>query len=109
MSDVITLLRLMADEGASDLLLTANTRPHIKVNGVTRPVDMPALNSGDTKERAYAFMTERQRKDFEETKESNFALQVDGIGRFRLNVYYQRGEVSVAVRCLLYTSDAADE
>src|SRR5665647_46620 len=98
MSDVITLLRLMADEGASDLLLTANTRPHIKVNGVTRPVDMPALNSGDTKERAYAFMTERQRKDFEETKESNFALQVEGVGRFRLNVYYQRGEVSVAVR-----------
>jgi twitching motility protein PilU len=98
MSDVITLLRLMADEGASDLFLSAHTRPHIKVEGVTRPVDMPALNSGETKERAYSFMTERQRKDFEETKESNFALQVDGIGRFRLNVYYQRGEVSVAVR-----------
>ena len=46
MSDVITLLRLMADEGASDLFLSANTRPHIKVNGVTRPVDMPALNTG---------------------------------------------------------------
>lgn len=109
MSDVITLLRLMADEGASDLLLTANTRPHIKVNGVTRPVDMPALNSGDTKERAYAFMTERQRKDFEETKESNFALQVEGIGRFRLNVYYQRGEVSVAVRHIKSTIPSFEE
>ena len=76
---------------------------------MTRPVDMPALNSGDTKERAYAFMTERQRKDFEETKESNFALQVDGIGRFRLNVYYQRGEVSVAVRHIKSTIPSFEE
>ena len=98
MSDVITLLQLMADEGASDLFLSANTRPHIKVQGVTRPVDMPALNSGETKERAYSFMTDSQRKDFEATKESNFALHVDTIGRFRLNVYYQRGEVSTVVR-----------
>ena len=98
MSDVITLLRLMADEGASDLFLSANTRPHIKVQGVTRPVDMPALNSGETKERAYSFMTDSQRKEFESTKESNFALHVDGIGRFRLNVFYQRGEVSVVLR-----------
>ena len=109
MSDVITLLRLMADEGASDLFLSAHTRPHIKVEGMTRPVDMPALNSGETKERAYAFMTERQRKDFEETKESNFALQVDGIGRYRLNVYYQRGEVSVAVRRIKSTIPSFEE
>lgn len=109
MSDVITLLRLMADGGASDLFLSAHTRPHIKVEGMTRPVDMPALNSGDTKERAYAFMTERQRKDFEETKESNFALQVEGIGRFRLNVYYQRGEVSVAVRHIKSTIPSFEE
>lgn len=98
MSDTKSLLQLMVDEGASDLLLTAETPPHIKVDGVTFPVDMPALKPGESKTLAYSFMTKRQCKEFEETKESNFALSFDGIGRFRVNVYYQRGEVSMAVR-----------
>lgn len=98
MSDTKSLLKLMVDEGASDLLLTADTRPHIKVDGVTYPVDMPELKSGESKTLAYSFMTKRQCKEFEETKECNFALSLDGIGRFRVNVYYQRGEVSMAIR-----------
>lgn len=109
MSDTNSLLKLMVDEGASDLLLTANTRPHIKVDGVTRPADMPALNPGESKALAYAFMTKSQCNDFEATKESNFALSIDGIGRFRLNVYYQRGEVSVAVRQIKSTIPAFEE
>lgn len=109
MSDSKELLRLMVNEGASDLLLTANARPHIKVNGVTRPAEMPELKPGESKSLAYSFMTGPQCKDFEETKESNFALSIDGVGRFRLNVYYQRGEVSVAVRQIKSSIPTFDE
>ncbi|BCB28765.1 twitching motility protein PilT [Sulfurimicrobium lacus] len=109
MSDTRSLLQLMVDKGASDLLLTAETPPHIKIDGVTSPVDMPALKAGESKALAYAFMTKRQSKEFEETKESNFAVSVDGIGRFRLNVYYQRGEVSVAIRQIKSTIPSFDE
>lgn len=98
MSDMKSLLQLMVDEGASDLLLTASIRPHVKVEGAIRPIDMPDLKPGESKALAYSFMTRQQCKEFEEARELNFAVSVDGIGRFRANVYYQRGEVSMAIR-----------
>ena len=90
----------LGELGASDLFLTAETVPHIKVDGVPRPADMPVLEPGESKQLVYELMNQQQREAFEETKESNFALALDGIARFRVNAYYQRGEVSAVIRLI---------
>lgn len=100
MTDVKALLKMMAELGASDLFLTADAIPHIKVDGVPRPADMPVLEPGESKKLVYELMNQQQRKEFEESKECNFALAYEGIGRFRVNVYYQRGEVSAVMRLI---------
>lgn len=98
MTDIHALLKLMVDHGASDLFLTYGAAPHIKIEGVTRPVNGPLLGRGEVKSVAYSIMSERQRATFEETFESNLSLSVDGVGRFRVNVYFQRGDVAMVVR-----------
>lgn len=98
MTDIHSLLKLMVDHGASDLFITCGAAPHLKVEGVTRPVDGPALQRGEVKAVAYSIMSERQRAAFEDTFESNLSLSVDDVGRFRVNVYFQRGEVAMVVR-----------
>jgi twitching motility protein PilU len=100
MADIHALLKLMADQGASDLFLTVGAAPHIKIEGVTRPVNIPALKRGEVKALAYSIMTERQTALFEDTLESNLSFSLDGVGRFRVNAYFQRGEVAVVVRLL---------
>jgi len=109
MSKNNAILKLMVDQNASDLILTAETAPHIKIDGIMRPADLPALKPGESKELAYSFMTQQQCKEFEEGKELNFALSVAGIGRFRMNVYLQRGEVSLAVRLIKSTIPTFEE
>jgi twitching motility protein PilU len=103
MADVRALLKLMVEAGASDLFLTAETVPHIKVDGVPRPADMPVLEPGESQRLVYELMNQHQRKEFEQTKESNFAMALDGMARFRVNVYYQRGEVSAVIRLIKST------
>lgn len=98
MTDIHALLKLMVDHGASDLFLTCGAAPHIKIEGVTRPVNSPPLARGEVKTVAYSIMSERQRAAFEDTFESNLSLSVDDVGRFRINVYFQRGEVAMVVR-----------
>ena len=98
MADIHALLKLMADQGASDLFLTCGCAPHIKIEGTTRPVNLPALKRGEVKAMAYGIMTERQSAAFEETFEANQSLSLDGVGRFRVNMFYQRGEVGMVIR-----------
>lgn len=98
MTDIHALLKLMVDHGASDLFLTCDAAPHIKIEGVTRPVNGPALKRGEAKAIAYSIMSERQRAAFEETFEANLSLSVDDVGRFRVNVFFQRGEAAMVVR-----------
>jgi len=98
MTDIQELLKLMAERGASDLFLTVDAAPHFKVEGLTRPAGHPVLRSGEVREIAYSVMSPRQIADFEESYESNLSYVLDGVGRFRVNVYYQRGEVAMVVR-----------
>ena len=118
MADIVELLHLMIERGASDLFISAEISPHMKINGATKPVDLPAhrrkgeqvnivgpvpwpaLKPGESKRLAFELMTDQLRKDFERTKECNFATVVDHASRFRVNVYYQRGEVSMAIRLI---------
>jgi twitching motility protein PilU len=100
MVDIHALLKLMVEKGASDLFLTCGTPPHLKIEGVTHTVKSPALNPGEAKLMAHAIMTDHQSAAFEETMESNLSLSVEGVGRYRVNAYYQRGEVALVVRLI---------
>ncbi len=103
MNEINPYLMMMVENDASDMIITANMRPHIKIEGVLRPAYAPSLPAGESNKLALSLMNDAQRKQFEETKECNLALAVEGIGRFRVNLYYQRGEISIALRRIKLT------
>lgn len=92
------LLRLMADKGASDLFLSAGAPVNIKIDGETRPLKMPSLSADDIRAMAYSLITEDQQKQFEAELELNFAVGLPDAGRFRINLYRQRGAISMVIR-----------
>lgn len=96
--DISRYLAVMVQHGASDLFLSSGTPAGIKVQGTLRRLDEPALDGGQTQALAYSIMRESQIKSFEATLECDFAIALPGLGRFRVNVYRQRGEVAVVVR-----------
>lgn len=96
--DIKLLLRLMAERSASDLFFSTGAPPHMKIEGVSTPMGQGALPPGAIKEIAYSLMDEQQIREFEEEWELNFAISVEDIGRFRVNVFMQRGEVGMVMR-----------
>lgn len=98
--DVYGYLQMLHDQNGSDLFLSVGTTGQIKVEGVTRPVDARVLRPGEVQLMAYQLMTQRQIGDFERDLEMNLAVSVADQARFRINVYYQRGEVSMVVRMI---------
>ena len=94
------LLRLMTQKNGSDLFITANFPPAIKVDGKVTPVSNQILSAGHTAELARAIMNDRQAAEFESTKECNFAISPSGIGRFRVNALIQQGRVAVILRTI---------
>ncbi|TFZ05050.1 PilT/PilU family type 4a pilus ATPase [Ramlibacter rhizophilus] len=83
---------------ASDLFMTVGAHPTVKIQGRMHAVGSATLASGAVKRLAYSAMSDNQRRDFERDLECDLALTVNGLGRFRFNVYVQRGEVSMVVR-----------
>jgi twitching motility protein PilU len=96
--DMTPYLKLMAEKNASDLFFCTGTEPHIKIQGVIRPVGQQKLAPGDIKEMAASLMNEEQAKEFDDIMEMNFAVPLKGVGRFRVNIFRQRGETSIVIR-----------
>jgi twitching motility protein PilT len=96
--DVTELLRYTVEMGGSDLHLKAGNVPFIRVDGELEPAPFPALSSNDTVGAAIALMPEHKRKEFEQTSEADFGYTMPGVGRFRINVFRQRGMVGLAIR-----------
>jgi twitching motility protein PilU len=96
--DIKLLLRLMAEKNASDLFFSTGAPPHMKIEGVSTPMGQGAMPPGAIKDIAYGLMDQKQIEEFEEEWEQNFAISVDDIGRFRVNVFLQRGEVGMVMR-----------
>ena len=94
------LLRLMVSRGGSDLFLTGEFPPAIKVDGKLTKVSSQALNASHTLTLARAIMNDKQAAEFERTKECNFAISPPGIGRFRVNAFMQQGKVGMVVRVI---------
>ncbi|MEJ2059441.1 MAG: PilT/PilU family type 4a pilus ATPase [Gammaproteobacteria bacterium] len=91
-------LRLMAQKGASDLFFTTGAPISMKVQGVMKPVSRTPLEPGLTKRIAYAMLDEEKRHLFDIDKEMNLGVSLQGVGRYRVNVYQQRGEISIVIR-----------
>lgn len=98
MLDIKKLLTVMNEHNASDLYLTVDSPPSYRVNGVVRPAGNRCLTPDGTYELAMSVMTERQQRDFEEANEQNLALYYPGLGRYRVNVFRQRGCVGLVIR-----------
>jgi twitching motility protein PilU len=94
------LLRLMVDKKSSDLFITVDFPPAIKIDGKVSPVSKTKLTPDNTKALTYAIMNDNQVKEFEASKECNFAIAPAGIGRFRVNSFVQQGKVGMVLRVI---------
>ena len=102
------LLRLMTARNGSDLFLTADFPPAIKVDGKVTRVSPQPLSGQHTLALARSIMNERQAAEFERTKECNFAIAPSGIGRFRVNAFMQQGHVGLVMRTIPQTLPTID-
>lgn len=96
--DFDRLLSLMVEKGASDLFITAGVPPSIKLHGKVVPVTTTPLSPEKSREVVLSVMNEKQRSEFIESKELNFAISARGIGRFRVSAFYQRNLAGMVLR-----------
>jgi twitching motility protein PilT len=94
------LLKTMVEQGATDLHLSTNTPPQIRIDGGLVPLDMPPLGPAETKSLVYSVMNDQQKHRFEENLELDFSFGIKGLARFRANVFLQRGAVAAALRTI---------
>jgi len=94
------LFEAMASQGASDLHLTEGAAPTIRVHGEMTPLEHPVLNSTDTRQLCYSVLAEEQKKQFEEESELDFSFGVQGLSRFRGNLFIQKGAVGAVFRAI---------
>jgi len=96
--EVGEFLEYMVHAGASDLFMTVGCAPTVKIEGRMHAIGQAPLAEGAVKRFAYSVMTEAQKGAFERDMECDLAITMEGLGRFRFNMYVQRGEVSMVVR-----------
>src|SRR5262245_20255162 len=100
MATLPELLKTLVDNNGSDLHITTDTPPQIRVHGHMKRLDLPPLGPADTKSLAYSVLTDAQKKRFEEALELDFSFGIRGIARFRCNVFNQRGAVAAVYRVI---------
>ncbi|MDQ6989988.1 MAG: PilT/PilU family type 4a pilus ATPase [Mariprofundaceae bacterium] len=92
------LLMIMVKQDASDIYITSGMAPAYRINSQVVPLKQPPLTAVQCEQLANATMTEKQRAEFSENMEMNLAIAYDGMGRFRVNVFRQRGDVGMVIR-----------
>ena len=103
------ILQQMIQMNGSDLHLKIGRAPTLRVDGELTPLQMPPMRPEDLKALAEQLMTPKQVKEFTDNKEADFAIGVPGIGRFRVNVYQQRGSIAYAMRAIPYQTRTMEE
>src|SRR5881409_1938764 len=94
------LLKKMIEMGGSDLHITTNSAPRVRVHGRLRPLDMPPLTAADTKSLAYSVLTDAHKHRFEENLELDFSFGLKNLARFRGNLFNQRGATASVFRVI---------
>jgi twitching motility protein PilT len=96
------LLKDLVERGGSDLHITTNTSPQIRIDGKLTPMDIPPLTPVETKQLCYSILTDSQKHKFEEENELDLSFGVKGLSRFRGNIFVQRGAVAGVFRVIPY-------
>ncbi|WP_085216294.1 PilT/PilU family type 4a pilus ATPase [Methylomagnum ishizawai] len=96
--DFDTLLMLMTHKKASDLFITTNKEPCLKIDGQLQPISNAKLSKDQAYQLVLSVMNQRQRDEFENTKECNFAISAEGLGRFRVSAFMQRDAAGMVLR-----------
>ncbi|CAM2857418.1 PilT/PilU family type 4a pilus ATPase [Legionella worsleiensis] len=107
--DISPFFKLMVDKEASDLFFSVGAPPNIKIQGITSPVGQVPIKSQQMSEILLSITNDEQQKEFEANMELNMALSINGVGRFRINIYRQRGEVAMVVRYIKGKIPSIDE
>lgn len=96
--DFTQLLKVMVDRGASDLFVTADARPTIKVDGTLKPLTREPISGEQSRALVFSTMNDKQLAEFEGTRECNFAIAIPTMGRFRVSAFYQRDVPGMVLR-----------
>ena len=99
-TDIVTLLQLAIERKASDLILTVGLPPMLRIDGEWGPTEYDSLTPTLTRRLMYSMMDEKKQRVFEETRELDFSFSLTGQGRFRVNVFFQRGSVGGVMRTI---------
>jgi twitching motility protein PilT len=99
----------MVEKGASDMHITTNTPPLLRIDGSIVPLKLPPLGPVETKTLCFSVLTEEQRAQFEKSNELDLSFGVKGLSRFRANIYMQRGAVAGAFRTIPFKILSFDE
>ncbi len=99
-NNIKKLLQSIVAHGASDLHLVSRSEPQLRLDGKLKPINLPKLTGMDIEEMCYSLLTEKQKLAFEEHNELDFALELEGIGRFRANFYRTLGDMAAAFRVI---------
>src|SRR5712692_8754229 len=100
-ANMADLLQIMVDRGASDLHITSGTHPQLRISGrLTQLEQFETLAPQDTQRLAYSVLNEGQKQKFEEENELDLSFGIQGLARFRCNVFRQRGAVGAAIRVI---------
>ena len=94
------LLKTLVEQGGTDLHITTNSPPQIRIDGKLIPLQLPPLGAPETKQLCYSVLTDNQKHRFEDTFELDLSFGIKGLARFRANIYNQRGAVSGAFRTI---------
>lgn len=98
--EMVGLLKVCVEQGASDLHLAVGRPPCLRINGSIRDLDGPTLNGVEVRRLIYGILNDAQKAKFEEHKELDFSLSVASLSRFRINIHLQRGTVAAAIRVI---------
>lgn len=109
MLDISKLLGVMVEHDASDLYLTVDSPPMYRINGVVRPAGSRCLQTADTESLANSVMSDKQQREFMEHNEQNLALYYPALGRFRINIFRQKGCVAAVIRQIKTSIKTVDD
>lgn len=107
--DIKDLLKIMVERDASDIYVTADLPPMYRIEGATQPVGAEKLSPEQTRGLAYSMMNEKQLAEFEKAFEMNLALYYPELGRFRVNIFYQRENIGFVIRQIKTVIKTTDE
>jgi twitching motility protein PilU len=96
--DITPFFKLMVEKGASDLFFSVGAPPNIKIEGITAPIGQAPIKPQQMSEIVMSILSDEQQKEFGANMELNMAFSLMGVGRFRINVFRQRGEIAMVVR-----------